>query len=251
MKNLVKLNVQGVSDSQSQSMAYALILKEEDGKRSLPIIIGPAEAQSIVMHIEHLTPQRPLTHDLIFSIMDAFQTKLKSVLIYKSEGDIFCSELLLMDKSGQEIKIDSRTSDAIAIAIRTQSPIYTTEELMKESSVLFSDLENNYDKLDFDSDFDVFLDNEMNDISEFLFDDDDEDLFDEELDETDAFDLDNNLEKIILDEIDDYKHTEPEIVDIEQLPLHTLNKMLDIAIKNEDYEKALIYRDEIKKRGLR
>jgi len=120
----------GISFSQIQAGAYALIFAEESGFRRLPIVIGTPEAQSIALVMEGITPPRPLTHDLICSILKELGIELIEVLIYKFDNGAFFAELLLQ-QNGKEYRIDSRTSDAVALAIRTNSPIYTTEEIMQ------------------------------------------------------------------------------------------------------------------------
>jgi len=122
----VKLSILGISFSQVQAGAYALILAEESGIRRLPIVIGTPEAQSIAIVMEGITPPRPLSHDLICSIWQELGIELLEVLINKFENGAFHAELLLQQQ-GKEYRIDSRTSDAVALAIRTHSPIYTTE----------------------------------------------------------------------------------------------------------------------------
>lgn len=135
MKSKVKLRVVGISYSQIRSGAYALILAEENGQYHIPVVIGASEAQSIAITMERITMPRPLTHDLIVSINNAFGIKLKEVYIYRFEDGIFSSELILEDGI-REITIDSRTSDAIAIAMRTQTPIYTTREIINETGFI-------------------------------------------------------------------------------------------------------------------
>lgn len=134
----VKLSVLGISFSQVQAGAYALILAEENGIRRLPIVIGTPEAQSIALVIENITPPRPLSHDLIHSIFKELNIELVEVFINKFENGAFYSELLLR-QFGREYRIDSRTSDAVAIAMRTHSPIYTTEEIMKNMAIVFDE----------------------------------------------------------------------------------------------------------------
>ena len=131
----IKLNVLGLSYSQTQSGAYALVLSEEDGDRRIPIIIGGYEAQAIAIELEGLKPPRPLTHDLFLSIATAVGLTLNEVNIYRLEEGIFYSELLL-EKDGQEIKIDARTSDAIALALRFRCPIYTSSEILDKSGIV-------------------------------------------------------------------------------------------------------------------
>lgn len=138
MSQKVKLSVLGISFSQVQAGAYALIFAEESGIRRLPIVIGTPEAQSIAIVMEGITPPRPLSHDLICSIWKKMEIVLLEVLIHKFEDGAFFSELLL-SQNGKEYRIDSRTSDAVALAIRTHSPIYTTEEIMKKMAVVFDE----------------------------------------------------------------------------------------------------------------
>ncbi|AHW59964.1 bifunctional nuclease family protein [Draconibacterium orientale] len=138
----IRLNILGLSVSQTQSGAYALVLAEEDGERRIPIIIGPVEAQAIAIQLEGLKPPRPLTHDLIKNMALAFDIALLEVTIYKLEEGIFYSELLC-EMNGKEIRIDSRTSDAVALALRFRCPIYTSEEILQKAGiVLESDDEN-------------------------------------------------------------------------------------------------------------
>ena len=126
----IKLRVQGLANSQIQSGAYALILAEENGPRRIPIIVGTAEAQSIAIALEHIVPPRPLTHDLFATFAQAF--------IYKFEDGVFYSELEFSDGE-RSIKLDSRTSDAIAIALRVNCDIFTSEEIVKECGVVLED----------------------------------------------------------------------------------------------------------------
>ena len=138
MDDRVKLKVMGSTYSQIQNGAYALVLAEENGDRRIPIIIGTAEAQSIAIRLEHLTPPRPMTHDLFASFAQGFGIRLREVFVYHYEDGVFSSELLF-DDGTRQIRIDSRTSDAIAIALRTQSPIYTTEKIISEAGIIFQE----------------------------------------------------------------------------------------------------------------
>lgn len=139
--NRVKLNVLGVTYTQIQNGAYALVLAEENGLRRIPIIISSSEAQAIAMRLEHLVAPRPLTHDLFVSFAHSFGVRLIEVFIYKFEDGVFCSELLF-DDGTRRICIDSRTSDAVAIAIRAKAPIYTTEELIRNWGIVFDEPES-------------------------------------------------------------------------------------------------------------
>lgn len=138
MAKKVKLSILGISFSQVQAGAYALIFAEENGIRRLPIVIGTPEAQSIAIVMENIKPPRPLSHDLIYNIFRELNIELKEVYIYKFEEGAFFSELLLY-QNGQEFRIDSRTSDAVAIALRTNSPIFTNEEIMRNMAVIFDE----------------------------------------------------------------------------------------------------------------
>ncbi len=161
MENLIKLNVLGITYSQIQSGAYALVLSEESGERRIPIIIGSAEAQSIAVELEHMKPPRPLTHDLLVSILGAFDIKLKSVYIYKFEDGVFSSELLLESKGDESHKIDSRTSDAVAVALRLGADIFTTQEVINKAGVIFDEKNDQSVTVEIDD-----LDNKQNKIDD-------------------------------------------------------------------------------------
>lgn len=139
MDTRIKLRVQGLTNSQIQSGAYALILAEEEGVRHIPIIVGTAEAQSIAIALERITPPRPLTHDLFATFVQAFGIRLREVFIYKFEEGVFYSELLFEDGIRQ-VRLDSRTSDAIAIALRVKCNIYTTPEIVRECGVVLEEV---------------------------------------------------------------------------------------------------------------
>ncbi|HLW07341.1 MAG TPA: bifunctional nuclease family protein [Marinilabiliaceae bacterium] len=139
-KKKIKLNILGLSYSQTQSGAYALVLAEEEGERRIPIIIGGVEAQSIAIRLEGLEPPRPLTHDLFLNFAKAFSIQLVEVVIYKLEEGIFYSELVCL-KEKELIRIDSRISDAVALALRFNCPIYTFEEIMTKAGIVL-DLED-------------------------------------------------------------------------------------------------------------
>lgn len=130
----VKLKLIGLTFSQVQAGAYALILAENEGVRRFPVMIGTPEAQSIAIFMEGLHPPRPLTHDLFVSLTGILNIKLKEIFISKYEDGIFFSELIF-DDGIKEIHLDARTSDAIAIAIRAKADIFITEEIMSEVSI--------------------------------------------------------------------------------------------------------------------
>lgn len=138
MDNRVKLSVLGFSFNQTQSGAYGLVLAEEDGIRRLMIVVGTPEAQSIAFKLQGSVPPRPLTHDLFKSLLTELGVILKEVEIYKYENGVFFAKLVLR-QNDKEIEIESRTSDAVAIALRTKSPIYTTETIMQQQAVIFDE----------------------------------------------------------------------------------------------------------------
>jgi bifunctional DNase/RNase len=130
----VKLEIVGLSYSQTQSGAYALVLAEENGTRRLPIIIGGFEAQAIAIELEKMTPTRPLTHDLFKNFALAFDISVKEILIYNLVEGIFYAKLVC-DRQGEVIEIDARTSDAIAIGVRFNSPVYTYETILSSAGI--------------------------------------------------------------------------------------------------------------------
>ena len=132
---LIKLTIKGISYSQTQTGAYALVLSEMEGSRTLPIIIGAFEAQSIAIALEkEIRPPRPLTHDLFKTFSDRFSIEIKEVIIHKLVDGVFFSSLICQ-KDGIEEVIDARTSDAIAIAVRFQAPIFTYENILDKAGV--------------------------------------------------------------------------------------------------------------------
>tara|TARA_Y200000002_G_scaffold383210_1_gene404055 strand:- start:4632 stop:5228 length:597 start_codon:yes stop_codon:yes gene_type:complete len=134
--NLVELLINGISYSQTQNGAYALILSEIEGERKLPIVIGTNEAQSIAIAIEkEIKPPRPLTHDLFKNFCQRFDIKIKQVIIHKLVDGVFYSSVIC-ERDGIEEIIDSRSSDAIALAIRFEAPIYTYETILQQAGVV-------------------------------------------------------------------------------------------------------------------
>ena len=133
--SLVKLTIKGISYSQTQNGAYALILNEVDGERKLPIVIGAFEAQSIAIALEkEIKPPRPLTHDLFKSFADRFDIIVKQVIIHKLVDGVFYSSIICERDKIEEI-IDARTSDAIALALRFQAPIFTYKNILDKAGV--------------------------------------------------------------------------------------------------------------------
>ncbi len=134
----VKLEIVGLSYSQTQSGAYALVLAEVGGKRSLPIIIGGFEAQAIAIELEKMTPTRPLTHDLFKSFAVSFGISVREVVIYNLNEGIFYAKLVC-EKDGQLSEIDARTSDAIALGVRFKCPIFTFENILASAGILLDE----------------------------------------------------------------------------------------------------------------
>ncbi|RZS92278.1 bifunctional nuclease family protein [Aquimarina brevivitae] len=205
--SLVRLNIKGISYSQTQNGAYALILSEVDGDRKLPIVIGAFEAQSIAIALEkEIKPPRPLTHDLFKNFSDRFDIVVKQVIIHKLVDGVFYSSIICERDKIEEI-IDARTSDAIALALRFQAPIFTYKNILDQAGI--------YLKVNPKKDED----------------EEQEDLF---------------MDELVSDE-------EAEVVGKEtsyqDLSLEELNKMLDQAVNNEDYELAARLRDEISRRS--
>ena len=140
--DLIQMKVRGISYSETQTGAYALILNEEKGERKLPIIIGGFEAQSIAIALEQeVKPSRPLTHDLFKSFGERFNINVKQVIIHKLVDGIFFSSLICERDKIEEI-IDARTSDAIALALRFEAPIYAYDSILKKAGFTAAISEN-------------------------------------------------------------------------------------------------------------
>lgn len=134
----IELKIIGLSYSQTQSGAYALVLAEKNGSRRLPIIIGGFEAQSIAIELEKMKPSRPLTHDLFKSFVEAFNVEIKEVLIYNLVEGVFYAKIVC-DRQGEIVEIDARTSDAIAIGIRANCPVYSFEHILSSAGIQLED----------------------------------------------------------------------------------------------------------------
>ena len=136
--SLVRLQIRGISYSQTQNGAYALILNEEHSSRKLPIVIGAYEAQAIAMELEkRMVPPRPLTHDLFKNFADKFHITIKQVIIYKLVDGVFHSSLIC-EQNGIEEILDARTSDAIALALRFNAPIFTYKDILEKAGIYLS-----------------------------------------------------------------------------------------------------------------
>ena len=158
--NKVLLNVIGITYSQSQSGAYALILEVNGDKLRLPIIIGEAEAQSIAIAIEGHETRRPLTHDLFKTFATSFDINITEVVINRFKDGLFYTELHCV-KDGEESIIDARTSDAVAIALRFNAPIYTNTQVVEEAGLIMDDLDLDDTDSDSDTDFDAGTDSDF------------------------------------------------------------------------------------------
>ncbi|MXO32547.1 bifunctional nuclease family protein [Apibacter sp. B2912] len=162
--DLIRLHIRGISYSQTQTGAYALILEEDFGKRKIPVIIGSFEAQSIALALEKdITPPRPITHDLFTTFAKSFHIVVKAVFIYKLKDGVFYSNILFQNRdTDEEIEIDSRTSDAIALAVRFEAPVYATKEILEKAGVY---TEMNEDELANESTFEKALDTIENQLN--------------------------------------------------------------------------------------
>ncbi|MDB3905194.1 bifunctional nuclease family protein [Crocinitomicaceae bacterium] len=193
----VRLEISGIAYSQTQSGSYVLTLSEAAGNRKLPIVIGGFEAQAIAVELEKMIPNRPLTHDLIKSFCVTYDVVIKEVLIYKFVEGVFYSKLIC-EKDGTISEIDSRTSDAIAVGVRFNSPIFTLSNIIDEASIT-SDQEDAFES---------------------------DEVFDEEVPED-----------------------EKEVSSLLSHSVQDLEKQLQAALENENYELASKLRDEINKRS--
>ncbi|MDG1570929.1 bifunctional nuclease family protein [Robiginitalea sp. M366] len=206
--SLVRLQIKGISYSQTQNGAYALILNEMDGDRKLPIVIGAFEAQSIAIALEkEIKPPRPLTHDLFKNFADRFDIVIKQVIIHKLVDGVFYSSIICERDKIEEI-IDARTSDAIALALRFEAPIFTYKTILDKAGIYLKFSSKEKDK-----------------------EGDDSIVVDEILQESEAVEIDAGAD-----------------APYREMTLEDLHQELDKAVASEDYEKAAKIRDEISKR---
>jgi bifunctional DNase/RNase len=168
--SLIPLTIKGISYSQTQSGAYALVLSEIEGTRTLPIIIGAFEAQSIAIALEtEIRPPRPLTHDLFKTFSDRFGINIKKVIIHKLVDGVFFSSLVC-EREGVEEVIDTRTSDAIAIAVRFNAPIFAYENILDKAGIYLKveeemELENKQDPSEVSFEIEEVIEKDENDFS--------------------------------------------------------------------------------------
>ena len=195
MGNKIELQIADIAPSGSTSGAYAMILAEVDGNRRLPIVIGGVEAQAIAIELEKMTPSRPLTHDLFRSLAHGFDIDIEEVLIYNLVEGIFFAKLIAR-MGGRTAEIDARTSDAVAIAVRFNCPVFCEEFILEQAGVNAEEAAQG----------------------------------------DDIADIDEQVEEML-------KEEEPTSLSIDEL-----QKQLNIALEQEEYEKASRIRDEINKR---
>lgn len=134
----IELNIVALSHSVTQSHNYAVVLGENKGNRRLPIVIGGFEAQAIAVALESMSPNRPLTHDLFKNTLDQFDLELKEIIISNLIEGVFYATLVI-DRNGETVEIDSRTSDAIAMAVRFKCPIYSYEFILESAGVVLDE----------------------------------------------------------------------------------------------------------------
>jgi bifunctional DNase/RNase len=192
----IKLEVNNIEYSQTHSGSYVLTLAETNGVRNLPIVIGSFEAQAIAVELEKMVPNRPLTHDLFKSSLNAFKITVLEVMIHQFKEGIFYANIVC-EQENQRVEIDARSSDAVAIALRFNAPIFTNDQVMDEVS-------NSHERT------------ERMDLEDEFSNEEDEDIAEEHSFDSEALD--------------------------------TLEKQLEQALENEDYELASKIRDEINKR---
>lgn len=135
MDKEVELNILDITDSMVEAGAFAMLLSEINGNRQLPIIIGPAEAQAILLHLNDVRSPRPLTHDLFVKCFNALQSVVTKVLIYEAEEGVFFSYVYFEKETGESFRTDARTSDAVAIAIRFDCPIFIYESVLEKECI--------------------------------------------------------------------------------------------------------------------
>ena len=208
--NLIKLEIHGISYSENLSGAFALVLNESKGQRKLPVVIGGFEAQAIALALQkNIKTSRPLTHELFKGFADKFEIKLKKAIIHKLVDGVFFSNIVC-EKDGKTVTIDSRTSDAIAMALRFNAPVFTYESILNE--------------VGFESDFKYDKKIDINEVDPF-----------------------NNLEKDDDESLKEINFSS-EDVKLENISLIKLKEMLDMSLAKEDYEFSAKIRDEIKSR---
>ncbi len=210
--SLIQLDIRGISYSQTQTGAYALVLSEVDGERTLPIVIGAFEAQSIAIALEsEITPPRPLTHDLFKNFAESYEIAVQKVIVHKLVDGVFFSTMICI-KNGEEKSFDARTSDSIALAIRFNAPIYTSQDILEKAGIILK--------------HEDFV--EEGNQEETLSSNDEEE---------------NTISQLISNSSPDNK-----LNDYASQSVADLELKLNAAINKEDYETAANIRDELNKR---
>lgn len=224
MDNRIRVNLMGVSITSMQEGAFAMLLSTDESNKRIPVMIGAAEAQAIAMVMEEITPQRPMTHDLFATLAHAYNIELIEVFIYKYHDGIFYAEMTFSNGENT-VTLDARTSDAVAMAIRSDAPIYTTREILDKTGVEFVEVESHPSEDDSDDD--------------------------EEDDENEDIDVDENFSELI-DELQrrygqmsddsdtDDEDTEDYTEDDELLSMspEELREEFNQAVANDDFEEA-------------
>ncbi len=214
----IELEILGLSSSHTQTGSFALVLGEVTGNRRLPIIIGMFEAQAIAIEIEKITPNRPMTHDLFKSFADGFGYSVQEIMISKLREGVFFAQIIASD--GEKlVEIDARPSDAIAIGIRFNVPVFTNESIMSEAGIVL---------------------NEGEEEEEEETEEHEEDLGDE------GASIDRAVKEMEEEAEKELQHSEDSF---EKYSKSQLEEMLDEALHEERYEEAAKIRDELNKRG--
>ncbi|NLR92428.1 MULTISPECIES: bifunctional nuclease family protein [Flammeovirga] len=217
--NKVRLEILGLSASHTSHGSFALVLGEKHGNRRLPIIIGMFEAQAIALEIEKISSNRPMTHDLFKSFALKLGASINHIQISNLKEGVFYADIHIITAEGEEVILDARPSDAVAIGIRFNAPIYAYENIMGEAGIQVEELEQ--DEVE-----------HADDLEE------DDEL---EIEDFEGLDEDEEEEVVAQDQEDETEY--------QNLSIDQLNALLQKAIDNEDYMKAASIRDEITKRG--
>jgi len=151
----ILLEIRGIEYSQTQSGSYVLDLKEVNGRRRMPILIGGFEAQAIALALEKMVPNRPMTHDLFVSFFSIVDARVKEIIIHEFHEGLFKANIVVVHE-GIAVDVDARSSDAVAIAVRFNAPIYTTEKVLQEVSHISERRDDDSDTEDFESDFEAY-----------------------------------------------------------------------------------------------
>ncbi len=207
----IKLEILGLSSSQSQSGSFALVLGEVGGTRRLPIIIGMFEAQAIAIEIEKITPTRPMTHDLFRSFGNSFHFQVEEIIISDLKEGVFFAQVIASDGLSKSV-IDARPSDAIAIGLRFGAGLYTTEQILSEAGITVTEQEANES-------------------------------------EEEAVDNEEEEQEPLFPEKKESKPSKSKSADLKSFTVDKLNEQLKEALEQEDYERAARIRDELNKRN--